>query len=79
MSNWREGAVCAQVDPEIFFPDQGRSSGYVIARAICARCPVCAECLADDLRTAAPGPRQGMRGGLTPRERDALVRGADAA
>lgn len=42
-SDWRAEALCAQVDPELFFPEQGFPSHH--ARAVCARCPVAAECL----------------------------------
>ena len=37
-------ALCAQVDPELFFPEKGQPSAP--AKAVCARCPVTALCLA---------------------------------
>lgn len=68
-----DGALCAQVDPEIFFPEKGHSSKD--AREICARCPVRAQCLAvfDDVIT------YGVIGGLTERERRGRNTGKEAA
>jgi len=37
------GALCPQVDTEIFFPEKGESGRE--AKAVCARCEVRAECL----------------------------------
>ena len=63
-SDWRAEALCAQVDPELFFPEQGFPSHH--ARAVCARCPVAAECLDWAL---AHRERYGIWGGTTARER----------
>jgi WhiB family redox-sensing transcriptional regulator len=65
--DWPEQALCAQSDPEAWFPEAGRSAA--IAKAICARCPVQAPCLAYAL--ARPGLR-GVWGGLSERERRAV-------
>ena len=35
---WQELALCAQVDPELWFPEKGASAKP--AKRICARCPV---------------------------------------
>ncbi|MFT2014639.1 WhiB family transcriptional regulator [Streptomyces sp. 796.1] len=75
-ATWTASAVCAQVDPELFFPEIGGSSA-VTARRICAACPVRAECLAAALSEegdCAPSYRHGIRGGLSPRARYALGR-----
>ena len=40
---WRVHARCAEVDPELFFPDKGGSTA--IAKSICRTCPVVDECL----------------------------------
>ncbi len=40
---WVEEALCAQTDPEMFFPDKGSSN--TAAKKICAQCPVITECL----------------------------------
>ncbi|SBW21063.1 transcription factor WhiB [Candidatus Protofrankia californiensis] len=39
MTVWDE-ALCAQVDPELFFPEQGDGVGAQAARKICRRCGV---------------------------------------
>jgi len=56
-------AVCAQVDPDLFFPEKGQPSAP--AKAVCARCPVTALCLA----TFGPLIADGVVGGLTAQER----------
>ena len=68
---WFEG-VCAQTDPEVFFPEKGGSVRE--AKAVCARCPVRAQCLAHAL---AHGERYGVWGGLSEPERRRLKQ-ADA-
>lgn len=68
-NDWRELALCAQTDPEAFFPE--RNSPGKGAKKICDRCDVKADCLADAL---AMNERFGVRGGLTPAERRKLKR-----
>lgn len=64
---WTDQALCAQVDPEIFFPPRGDMA--FPAKRVCARCPVKAECLAEALAT---DDRYGVRGGLSERQRRGL-------
>lgn len=64
---WTADAVCAQTDPEAWFPDKGGSTRA--AKAICRSCPVIAECLAYALRN---DERYGIYGGLSERERRRL-------
>jgi len=75
MTDWMASALCAQTDPELFFPEKGKRSRD--ARAVCARCPVCAKCRAYAL---AQDRVYGVWGGTTERERRKLttttVRGA---
>ena len=66
---WRESALCAQTDPEVFFPPVG-SSGEM-ARRICRQCPVTAECLEVALSRPAHSD-EGIWGGTTPKERRAI-------
>lgn len=68
---WTEHRACVDVDPAVFFPDD--RAGRVRAKAICATCPVAAECL-----TLALENREldGIWGGLTPRERRPYQRAA---
>lgn len=58
-----DSALCAQVDPDLFFPEKGQPSAP--AKAVCAACPVTALCLA----TFGPLVAEGVVGGLTAQER----------
>lgn len=67
-SNWREDALCAQVDSgDVFFPEQGASNEA--AKAICRRCGVKDACLNEAL---FDGSIYGIWGGTTFRERRAI-------
>lgn len=66
-SEWRLQAVCAQVDTELFFPQPLEIHKINKAKAICARCPVSAECLEDGMAA-----NYGIWGGLTASERTKL-------
>lgn len=78
--SWRDAALCAQTDPELFFPPLGGDNGAA-AKAICARCPVLDRCrdatLADD-RGRPELEIQGVAGGMGRRERVAAARGVAA-
>ena len=67
MTGWRDLAACAG-QQELFF--DGRREAK--ARAICARCPVRAQCLEYALSGAGTwrGIATGIWGGTTPQERD---------
>lgn len=77
---WFERAVCAamtDLPPDVFFPEieRGNSDPHVWdrARAICADCPVKGDCLEYQMTfEEASGRRDGMWGGLTPKEREHL-------
>lgn len=62
-------ALCAQTDPELFFPDSGASARPAIA--ICNICPVKNDCL---LEAIANGYTDGVWGGLTAQDRRELRR-----
>lgn len=66
---WQEEALCAQTDPEAFFPEKGGSTRD--AKRICTRCPVRADCLEYALYH---DERFGIWGGLSERERRKLKR-----
>jgi WhiB family redox-sensing transcriptional regulator len=68
---WQERALCAQTDPEAFFPEKGGSTRE--AKRVCASCDVRAECLEYAL---ANDERFGIWGGLSERERRKLKRRA---
>ncbi|MFA4080136.1 WhiB family transcriptional regulator [Mycobacteroides salmoniphilum] len=67
---WQEKALCAQTDPEAFFPEKGGSTRE--AKRICQGCEVKDECLESAL---ANDERFGIWGGLSERERRRLKRG----
>lgn len=66
---WQERALCAQTDPEAFFPEKGGSTRE--AKKVCTGCEVRAECLEYAL---ANDERFGIWGGLSERERRKLKR-----
>ena len=68
---WQEQALCAQTDPEAFFPEKGGSTRE--AKRICTGCEVRAECLEYALEH---DERFGIWGGLSERERRRLRRRA---
>ena len=76
---WAEQALCAQADPDAWYPDKGGSSA--IARRICGACPVRPQCLDYALSGADTwhGIATGIWGGTTPRERAAMRRARKAA
>jgi WhiB family transcriptional regulator, redox-sensing transcriptional regulator len=67
---WQDKALCAQTDPEAFFPEKGGSTRE--AKKICLGCEVRSECLEYAL---AHDERFGIWGGLSERERRRLKRG----
>ena len=64
---WQERALCAQTDPEAFFPEKGGSTRE--AKRICQGCEVRSECLEYAL---GHDERFGIWGGLSERERRKL-------
>ena len=64
---WRSDALCAETDPEAFFPEKGGSTRE--AKRVCTGCTVRAECLEFAL---ANDERFGIWGGLSERERRRL-------
>ncbi len=69
--SWQADALCAQTDPEAFFPEKGGSTRD--AKKICGQCEVKAECLEYALSN---DERFGIWGGLSERERRRLRRRA---
>lgn len=72
--NWHTDALCAQVDPELFFPDTDRGEVFeeqvVAAKQVCGDCAVRRRCLEYALRVLPDG----IAGGMTPGERAELRR-----
>lgn len=75
--NWDTDAACAELmngDPQTFdqyfYPDEHRDTAVMkMAKRICLACPVRLECLTDAL---LHDDDYGIKGGLTPRERNNL-------
>lgn len=67
-------ASCAEVDPELFFPERGAVTagqrGIQSAKSICRTCPYTIECL----EWALTHNEMGIWGGTTERERRRLKR-----
>jgi WhiB family redox-sensing transcriptional regulator len=67
---WQAYALCAQTDPEAFFPEKGGSTSE--AKQTCLSCEVRADCLDYAL---THNERFGIWGGLSDRERRKLTKG----
>ncbi len=65
--SWRLDALCAETDPEAFFPEKGGSTRE--AKRVCQGCAVRTECLESALTN---DERFGIWGGLSERERRRL-------
>jgi WhiB family redox-sensing transcriptional regulator len=68
---WQDRALCAQTDPEEFFPEKGGSTRA--AKRVCRACEVRAECLEYALEH---DERFGIWGGMSERERRHIKRQA---
>jgi WhiB family redox-sensing transcriptional regulator len=65
---WEDDALCAQTDPEAFFPERGGSTRD--AKKVCGKCDVGRQCLQHALDN---NERFGIRGGMSERERRQLI------
>lgn len=65
--SWQDQALCAQTDPEAFFPEKGGSTRE--AKRVCESCEVRSACLEYAL---ANDERFGIWGGMSERERRRL-------
>jgi WhiB family transcriptional regulator, redox-sensing transcriptional regulator len=66
---WQDAALCAQTDPDRWFPEDGVNPKA--ARRICRSCPVQAECLDFALAVA---PEHGIWAGRSARQLRAMRR-----
>jgi len=73
---WAKRALCADADPDAWFPDDEDHDQAAAAIEVCAGCPVRAACLVHALATREP---HGIWGGLTPRQRRAHLAGQENA
>ena len=72
---WQRDAACLSEDVGLFFPPEAERKGArtrreLRAKAVCARCPVLAQCRAHALKVGEPS---GIWGALTEDERLQLV------
>lgn len=63
-----DGALCAQADPDQWFPDKGQASPLAVA--ICRDCPVATACL--EYALSHPEGQWGIWAGTTARQRRAI-------
>lgn len=70
---WRADAACRGAGPAEFYPPPSVNVSPSI-RAMCAGCSVRPECLDAVLAEERSGVRHGYRAGLSPEERDSVVR-----
>ena len=70
-AGWQDRALCAQTDPEAFFPEKGGSTRE--AKKVCLTCDVRGDCLEYALHN---DERFGIWGGLSERERRKLKKRA---
>jgi len=70
-AGWQERGLCAQTDPEAFFPEKGGSTRE--AKKVCLTCDVRQDCLEYALEN---DERFGIWGGLSERERRKLKKKA---
>ena len=69
-NEWWKSAVCAGVDPDVWFPERGEAG--TDAKMICAICPVRRDCLNDAIQN---GMTEGIWGGMNPTERHEVAMG----
>lgn len=70
--DWMADALCAQVSPDMFFPEKSKGVAKAAIR-VCEACPVRDECLRYALENRFD---DGIFGGLTPNGRRKLLRKA---
>ena len=69
---WQDFALCAEIDPELWFPEKGGSTAP--AKSVCRACEVRAECLEYALEHEDISAH-GIWGGVSERDRRRLQRG----
>lgn len=78
-ADWRDGALCRDTDPELFFPIGTTGNALVQidnAKVVCDECPSMSGCLDFALET---NQDSGIWGGLTEEERRVIRRRRVAA
>lgn len=70
---WQDDARCAEVDPDLFFPDMGDTVGSQKAQRFCEECPVAVQCAQLGLQFEF-----GIFGGITAQKRRKLKKQMEA-
>lgn len=70
MSGWRDRALCARRDAELWFPGYNQRAKAAAAKRVCSACPVRDECLAFAI---VARPQEGIWAGLNQRELQAVI------
>lgn len=63
---WMVQALCAQVDPDLFYAEKSEWAKTIRAKLVCRQCPVRSECLSYALEN---NEMHGVWGGMTPTQR----------
>jgi WhiB family redox-sensing transcriptional regulator len=66
LSDWRNGAACAEIDGDLWFPEKGEAYKASNAVKVCNSCPVKKQCLAYAVNN---GIRDGIFGGKSAEQR----------
>lgn len=79
--DWQLRGRCRTVDPSVFFHPEGergpsRVERDLVAKAVCAGCPVIAQCAAHALAVREP---YGVWGGLSEDDREEIYEGTAVA
>lgn len=69
---WMSEGACSLADPELFFPEIENSETAAAAKALCATCPVLADC--ERYISAIPFAEFGIWAGTTTNERQDMNR-----
>jgi len=72
--NWQTRALCAQTDPDLFFPDA--KGNMDAAKKVCAKCEVGLQCLMyaiEHEKDMIDEQKKGIFGGMTEAEREVLL------
>lgn len=70
-ADWRDQAACAELDPEIWFPQPGDTASVHEAKKVCFGCPVMNDCARYALQTRQ---MTGVWGGLSEQQRNTLLK-----
>lgn len=63
---WKADGVCREIDPYLWFADDGDTASTAVAKQVCRTCPVMQQCAEYAIPRA---DEWGVWGGLTAKER----------